>query len=108
MSTKRRIAEEGTPAKSAPDSQPGTGTPAARLGRTRTSPAFAAETVARDVWSQANGFYAVAFNLRCSGVIWVVKIFFVQFFCVFCHLFLISSASVRSIPFLSFIVPIFA
>ena len=26
----------------------------------------------------------------------------------FCHLFLISSASVRSIPFLSFIVPIFA
>ena len=40
-----------------------------------------------------------------------MKIFFV--FCVFCsvyscHLFLISSASIRSIPFLSFIVPIFA
>ena len=33
-----------------------------------------------------------------------MKIFFVQFFCVF----LISSASVRSIPFLSFIEPIFA
>ena len=30
-----------------------------------------------------------------------MKIFFVQFFCVFFHLFLISSASVRSIPFLS-------
>ena len=37
-----------------------------------------------------------------------MKIFFVQFFCVSCHLFLISSASVRSIPFLSFILPIFA
>ena len=45
-----------------------------------------------------------------------MKVFFVQFFCVFfsfssvyfCHLFLISSASVRSIPFLSFIEPIFA
>ena len=36
-----------------------------------------------------------------------MKIFFVQ--SVYsCHLFLISSASVRSIPFLSFIVPIFA
>jgi len=67
MSTKENLAQEGTPSKSAPDSQPGTGTPAARLGRTRTSPAFAAEMVARDVWSQANGFYAVAFNLRCSG-----------------------------------------
>ena len=41
-------------------------------------------------------------------IIWVVKIFFVQFFCVFFHLSLISSASVRSIQFLSFIVPIFA
>ena len=41
-------------------------------------------------------------------IIWVMKIFFVQFFCVFFHLFLISSASVRSIPFLSFIEPIFA
>ena len=37
-----------------------------------------------------------------------MKIFFVEFFCVFLHLFLIPSASVRSIPFLSFIVPIFA
>ena len=42
-------------------------------------------------------------------IILVVNIFFVQFFCVFfCYLFLISSASVRSIPFLSFIEPIFA
>ena len=41
-------------------------------------------------------------------IIWVVKLFFVQFLCVFLHLFLISSASVRSIPFLSFIEPIFA
>ena len=37
-----------------------------------------------------------------------MKIFFVQFFGVFCRLFLISSASVRSVPFLSFIEPIFA
>ena len=37
-------------------------------------------------------------------VIWVIKVSSVYF----CHLFLISSASVRSIPFLSFIVPIFA
>ena len=37
-----------------------------------------------------------------------MKIFFVQFFCVFLHLFLISSASVRSIPFLFFIEPIIA
>ena len=40
-------------------------------------------------------------------IIWVVKIF-----CIVplysCHLFLIYSASVRSMPFLSFIVPIFA
>ena len=36
-----------------------------------------------------------------------MKIFFVQIFCVSCHLFLISSASVRSKPFLSFIEPIF-
>ena len=51
-------------------------------------------------------------------IIWVANIFFVQFFCTnvllySCHLFLISSASVRSIPFLSlsflsFIKPIFA
>ena len=34
--------------------------------------------------------------------------FFVLFFIYSCHLFLISSASVRSIQFLSFIVPIFA
>ena len=37
-----------------------------------------------------------------------MKIFFVQFFMYSCHLFLISSASVRSIPFLSSIEPIFA
>jgi len=45
-------------------------------------------------------------------IVWVVKIFFVLlFFCVFLPPvlnILISSASVRSIPFLSFIVPIFA
>ena len=41
-------------------------------------------------------------------IIWVVKIFFVQFFCVFCHLFLASSVSVTSIHCLSFIEPIFA
>ena len=41
-------------------------------------------------------------------IIWVVKIFFVQFFVYSCHLFLISSASVRSLPFLSFFEPIFA
>ena len=35
-------------------------------------------------------------------IIWVVKIFFVQLFCVFLPPFLISCASVRSIPFLSF------
>ena len=39
-------------------------------------------------------------------IIWVLKIFFVQFFCVFSPPLLISS--IRSIPFLSFIVPIFA
>ena len=41
-------------------------------------------------------------------IIWVMRNFFVQFFVYFCHLFLISSASVRPIPFLSFIEPIFA
>ena len=41
-------------------------------------------------------------------IIWFVKIFFGHFFHVFFHLFLISSASVRCIPFLSFIEPIFA
>ena len=41
-------------------------------------------------------------------VIWVIKIFFVWFSVYSCHFFLISSASVRSILFLSFIVPIFA
>ena len=41
-------------------------------------------------------------------IIWVMKIFFVQFFCVFLPPLLISSASLRSIPFLSFIEPIFA
>ena len=41
-------------------------------------------------------------------IIWVLKIFFVQFSVYSCHLFLISSASVRSLPFLSFFEPIFA
>ena len=41
-------------------------------------------------------------------ITWVVKIFFVSASVYSCHLFLISSASVRSIPFLSFIEPIFA
>ena len=41
-------------------------------------------------------------------VIWVIKIFFYSSSVYSCHLFLISSASVRSILFLSFIVPIFA
>ena len=41
-------------------------------------------------------------------VIWVIMTFSVQFFCYSCHLFLISSASLRSIPFLSFIIYIFA
>ena len=40
-------------------------------------------------------------------IIWVMKIFFV-YFCVFLPPLLNISASVRSIPFLSFIVPIFA
>ena len=41
-------------------------------------------------------------------VIWVIRPFLYSSSVYFCHLFLISSASVRSIPFLSFIVPIFA
>ena len=42
-------------------------------------------------------------------IIWVVKIFFLYCSSVYsCHLFLISSASVRSLPFLSFIELIFA
>ena len=41
-------------------------------------------------------------------IIWVVKIFLYSFPVYSCHLFLISSASVRSILFLSFIKPIFA
>ena len=41
-------------------------------------------------------------------IILVMKIFFVQFFVYSCHLVLISSASVRSRPFLSFIEPVFA
>ena len=40
-------------------------------------------------------------------VIWVTKIFLYSSSVYSCHLFLISSASVRSIPFLSFMVPIF-
>ena len=42
-------------------------------------------------------------------VFWVIKILFcIVLLCVFCHLFLVSSASVRSIPFLYFILAIFA
>ena len=41
-------------------------------------------------------------------VIWVIKIFLYSSSVYSCHLFLISSASVRSIPFLSYVVPIFA
>ena len=41
-------------------------------------------------------------------IIWVVKIFFLYSSVYSCYLFLISSASVRFIPFLSFIEPIFA
>ena len=41
-------------------------------------------------------------------IIWVLKIFLYTSSVYSCHLFLISSASVRSIPFLSFIEPIFA
>ena len=40
--------------------------------------------------------------------IWVIKIFLYSSSVYSCHLFLISSASVQPIPFLSFIVPIFA
>ena len=48
---------------------------------------------------------------RCDHtivIIWVVKIFLYSSSVYSCHLFFISSASVRSIPFLSFIVLIFA
>ena len=54
---------------------------------------------------------------RMSGSRWVItplwlsrswRAFLYSFSVCSCHLFLISSASVRSIPFLSFIVPIFA
>ena len=41
-------------------------------------------------------------------IIWVMNIFLYSSSVYSCHLFLISSASVRSIPFLSFIVVIFA
>ena len=41
-------------------------------------------------------------------VIWVMTIFLYSSSVYSCHLFLVSSASVRSIQFLSFIVPIFA
>ena len=40
-------------------------------------------------------------------VIWVIKTFLFNSSVYSCHLFLIYSASVRSLPFLSFIVPIF-
>ena len=42
-----------------------------------------------------------------SLVIQAIKTFCVQIFCVFFHVFLISSSSVMSLPFLSFLVPIF-
>ena len=53
---------------------------------------------------------------RMSGSRWVITLSWLSrslrsflYGCVYsCHLFFISSASVRSIPFLSFIVPIFA
>ena len=41
-------------------------------------------------------------------MIWIVKIFLYSSSVYSCHFLLISSTSVRSIPFLSFIVPIFA
>ena len=41
-------------------------------------------------------------------VIWVIKTIFLQFFSVILPALLISSTSVRSLPFLSLIVPIFA
>ena len=41
-------------------------------------------------------------------VIWAIKLLFNSSSVYSCHLFLISSASVRSIPFLCFIEPIFA
>ena len=41
-------------------------------------------------------------------VIWVIKIFLYSSSVYACHFFLISSAFVRSVPFLSFIMPIFA
>ena len=43
-----------------------------------------------------------------SWLSWSLRPFSVQFLCIHCHLFLIPSASVRSIPFLSFIKLIFA
>ena len=52
----------------------------------------------QDVWSQVTDHTIM--------IIWVVKTFLYS--SVYsCHLFLISFASVRSLPFLSFIVPIF-
>ena len=42
------------------------------------------------------------------AIIWVIKIFLYSSSVYSCHLFLISSASVRSIPFMSYMMPIFA
>ena len=39
-------------------------------------------------------------------IIWLIKIFFIHSFMYSFHLFLSSSASLRSLPFLSYIVPI--
>ena len=60
---------------------------------------------------------ALTSHSRMSGSRWVItpswlsgswRSFLYSFSVYYCHLFLISSASVRSIPFLSFIEPIFA
>ena len=55
--------------------------------------------------SRMSGSRWVITPLRLSGSL---RIFLYSFFVYSCHLFLISSAYVRSILFLSFIVPIFA
>jgi len=61
----------------------------------------------RPTWLHTPGCLAVGVY-HIIVIIWVVKIFLHSSSVYFCHLFLISSASVRSIPFLSCIEPIFA
>ena len=56
--------------------------------------------VFQDVWLYVSDHTIV--------IIWVMKIFLYSFSVYSCHLFLISCASVKSMPFLSFIVPNFA